>query len=238
VRKKVKAIFISDIHLGTRFAQDRKALSFLKRYSAETLYLVGDIIDGWALGSSWYWPKSHNDLLREIIGHRNVIYIPGNHDEFLKNYFGQYGNIKIVPSWRHVTAKNKIFLVTHGDDFDLVVKNAKWLSHVGDRGYDVILTINRAIGYFFRKLGIRWSLSAWIKHNVKQVVKYISSYEKVLAAEARRNGARGVICGHMHFPEMRTIKGIRYINCGDFVESNTGVIEELNGKIKIIQILD
>lgn len=235
MRKKCRAVFISDIHLGSPYSQDKAACVFLKGYAPETLYLVGDIIDGWALKSNWHWPLSHTALIREILGHKQVIYLVGNHNEFLRSYVGNYGNLTLTERAIHEGADGKKYLVIHGDAYDLVIRNAKWLAHLGDWGYDMLLACNRWLSRILSRFGYQWSLSAWVKHNVKSVVNFLSSHHHAMIADARRAEALGVICGHLHHAEKKKIGDLLYLNCGDWVKSATAIIEEMDGTFKIIR---
>ena len=242
--RRFRTLFISDVHLGARGSQADKLLDFLRTHDADTIYLVGDIVDGWALKSNWYWPQSHNDfvqkMLRKARKGAKVIYIPGNHDEFLRNYYGtHFGGIDVVENAVHTGVDGKRFLVIHGDIFDLVVQNARWLAHLGDKAYDFAIQMNRFVNFFRRMFGVPyWSLSQWAKQKVKNAVNYIGAFESALAAEARRHGADGVICGHIHYAVIRDEHGIRYMNCGDWVESCTALVEHEDGRFEIIHWTD
>jgi len=235
-----RALFISDVHLGTRSCQADKLLDFLRQHEADTIYLVGDIVDGWALRSSWYWPQSHNDVVQKLLrqGRKGtrLVYIPGNHDEFLRGYYGtHFGGIEVVENAIHVSAAGKRLLVVHGDMFDLVVTQAKWLALLGDKAYEFALTANRLFNVLRRAFGAPyWSLSKWAKHKVKNAVNYIGAFEKALATEARHHNADGVICGHIHTAAIHDQFGLSYINCGDWVESCTAVVEHDNGEFELI----
>jgi UDP-2,3-diacylglucosamine pyrophosphatase LpxH len=238
---RFRTLFISDVHLGARGCQADRFLDFLKQHDADTMYLVGEIVDGWALKSSWYWPQAHNDVVQKLLrkarkGDR-IIYVPGNHDEFLRNYYGtHFGGIEVVEHTVHEGADGKRYLVIHGDIFDLVVQNARWLAHLGDRAYDFAIQMNRFVNVFLRIFGRPyWSLSQWAKLKVKNAVNYIGAFERTLAAEARRCGADGVICGHIHLAIIRDEHGIRYMNCGDWVESCTALAENSDGTFQIIR---
>ena len=244
-KRKVSAIFVSDLHLGTRSSQDQRFLDFLRAYDAKTLYLVGDLIDGWRLKrSGWYWPQGHNDVLQKLLRKARkgtkIIYIPGNHDEFLRNFLGlKFGGVKVVDRVVHTTVDGRRFLVLHGDQFDLVVRHAVWLASVGDVLYDVALWLNRQVNGIRRRLGFTyWSLSAWAKHRVKQAVNYMGRFEEVLVAEARREGVDGVVCGHIHHAAIEHYDGVTYLNSGDWVESCTALVEHLDGRFEIIRWLD
>lgn len=236
-----RTIFLSDIHLGTRGCQADKLLDFLERHEAETWYLVGDIVDGWRLRRGWHWPQEHNDVLHAILQKAHdgaeIIYVPGNHDEVARNYLGtHFGGIEVLEKADFLAADGRRFLVTHGDQFDAIVMNAKWLAHVGDRAYEFSLWLNRWVNKARRLYGGQyWSLSNWAKQQVKKAVNYISEYETVLADEARRGGYDGIVCGHIHSAAMRRVGEIDYINTGDWVESCTAVIETPEGQLKLIE---
>jgi UDP-2,3-diacylglucosamine pyrophosphatase LpxH len=238
--RRCRTLFISDVHLGTRGCQADRLLEFLRVYEADTVYLVGDIVDGWALKSNWYWPQSHNDVVQKLLrkGRKGcrVVYVPGNHDEFLRSYYGtHFGGIEVVENAIHEGADGRKYLVIHGDIFDLVVQHARWLAHLGDRAYDFAIQMNRFVNAFRRMFGVPyWSLSQWAKLKVKNAVNYIGAFEQTLANEARRYDADGVICGHIHFAAIRDDQGIRYLNCGDWVESCTAIVEHEDGRFEII----
>ncbi|MGZ3411703.1 MAG: UDP-2,3-diacylglucosamine diphosphatase [Xanthobacteraceae bacterium] len=238
--KRYRTLFISDIHLGARGSQAGKLLHFLRWHEADHIYLVGDIVDGWALRSGWYWPQSHNDvvqkLLRQARKGTRITYAPGNHDEFLREYYGtHFGGIEVVENAIHTGVDGRRYLVIHGDLFDLVVTQARWLALLGDKAYDTAIVVNRWFNLIRRRLGFPyWSLSQWAKLKVKNAVSYIGDYEKTLTAEAHRHGADGVICGHIHHAAIHDDFGLRYINCGDWVESCTAIVEHEDGRLEII----
>jgi UDP-2,3-diacylglucosamine pyrophosphatase LpxH len=238
--RRFRALFISDVHLGTKGCQAERLLDFLRYHDADTIYLVGDIVDGWQLKTNWYWPQQHNDvvqkLLRKARKGTRVVYVPGNHDEFLRGYYGtHFGGIDVTETAIHEAADGRRFLVIHGDHFDLVVTQARWLAHLGDKAYAAAIALNTIYNRLRRMLGFPyWSLSKWAKHKVKNAVNYIGEFEKTLAAEARRHGATGVICGHIHHAVMHDDFGVRYVNCGDWVESCTAVAEHADGRFEII----
>ena len=238
--RRYRALFISDVHLGTRGCQADRLLDFLRCHEADTVYLVGDIVDGWALQSGWYWPQSHNDVVQKLLrkGRKGtrMIYIPGNHDEFLRGYYGtHFGGIEVAANAIHETADGRRLLVVHGDMFDIIVTQARWLAHLGDKAYEFAITVNRIFNGLRRIYGAPyWSLSQWAKLKVKNAVNYIGAFEKALASEAHRHAADGVICGHIHFATMHDDFGVRYINCGDWVESCTAVAEHDDGRFEII----
>jgi UDP-2,3-diacylglucosamine pyrophosphatase LpxH len=237
---RYRAIFISDVHLGTRTSQVDALLGFLKHTEADVIYLVGDIIDGWRLKKSWYWPQNHNDvvqkLLRKARKGTRIVLVPGNHDEFLRDFQDSHlGGVEITDRIIHEGLNGKRYLVIHGDQFDAVVMHARWLALVGDWAYEVALFLNQRINVVRRRLGLTyWSFSAWAKHRVKKAVNFISAFEDTLAGEARRQSADGVICGHIHHAAIRDIAGVRYMNCGDWVESSTALVERQDGAFEII----
>jgi UDP-2,3-diacylglucosamine pyrophosphatase LpxH len=237
---KFRTLFISDVHLGARGCQAEQLLQFLRYHDAETIYLVGDIVDGWQLRSGWFWPQPHNDVVQKLLrkarkGSR-IIYLPGNHDEFLRDYYGtHFGGIEVVETAIHEAADTRRYLVVHGDVFDMVVKHARWLALLGDTAYDFAIFVNRYFNAVRRRLGFRyWSLSQWAKHKVKNAVNYIGAFEQTLAEEARRHRVDGVICGHIHHAVIHENFGIRYMNCGDWVESCTALAEHADGRFEII----
>jgi UDP-2,3-diacylglucosamine pyrophosphatase LpxH len=239
-QSSVRALFLSDLHLGTKGCKAEKLLDFLRCHDADVIYLIGDIIDGWQLKSSWYWPQSHNDvvqkLLRKARKGARIIYIPGNHDEFLRNFYGtHFGGIEVVESFIHDTADGRRFLVIHGDLFDVVIRHARWLALLGDKAYDLAISLNTSFNALRRALGLPyWSLSQWLKLKVKNAVNFIGEFERTLSTEALRHSVNGVICGHIHHAAIRQWNGLTYVNCGDWVESCTAVVEHFDGRIEII----
>jgi UDP-2,3-diacylglucosamine pyrophosphatase LpxH len=241
VRRHHRALFISDVHLGTRTAQAEALLDFLRENHADVIYLVGDIIDFWRVRRGAYWPQSHNDVLQKLLRRvrkgTRIIFIPGNHDEALRDYCGtRFGGIEIVQNALHQTASGKRYTVMHGDEFDVVVRTAKWLAFLGDRGYELALWLNNPLNFLRRHLGFGyWSLSAYLKNRVKQAVSFIGAYEDAVAAEAHRNGVDGIICGHIHQAADRQIGDVHYLNCGDWVESCTAIAEQMDGTMVLIK---
>ena len=235
-----RAIFLSDIHLGTKGCQSDRLLAFLKRHRCDDLYLVGDIIDGWRLRSTFYWPQAHNNVVRRLLtmvkrGAR-LTYVTGNHDEFLRSFSDlTLGRISIVNHAQHTTADGKRLLVVHGDQFDVITRYHRWLAFLGAIGYDLLLGLNRYLNLLRRKFGYGyWSLSAWIKHRVKQAVNYVGDFEQAVSYECRRRRFDGVVCGHIHRAEITDIDGIRYMNCGDWVESCTALAEDADGVFHVL----
>lgn len=240
-KRRHRAVFISDLHLGTPGCQAQALLDFLKEHTSDHLYLVGDIIDGWQLRRRWYWPQAHNDVVQKILrsarkGTR-VVYVPGNHDEFARQFAGHpFGGIELVEEAVHVTADGRRLWVVHGDYFDGVIQCAKWLAYVGDSLYELTLKLNRHLNSLRARLGLPyWSLSAYLKLKVKKAVNFISDFETAVAHEARRRGLQGVVCGHIHHAEMREIDGILYCNDGDWVESLTALVEDHEGRLEIVR---
>jgi len=239
--KQVRTLFLSDIHLGMKGCQADTLLDFMRHYEADTVYLVGDIVDGWSLKSAWYWPQAHNDvvqkLLRKARKGARILYIPGNHDEFFRDYYGtHFGGIEVLEDAVHVTADGKRYLVIHGDLFDLVIRHARWLALLGDKAYDVAIWLNTHFNAIRRAFGLTyWSLSQWAKLKVKNAVNFIGEFEQTLAAEAHRRGLDGVICGHIHHAVIRRQAGFVYVNCGDWIESCTAVVEHFDGALEIIR---
>ena len=235
-----RSLWISDIHLGTPGCQAEALLDFLKRTECETLYLVGDIIDGWQLRRGWYWPQAHNDvvqkLLRKVRKGTRVVFVPGNHDEFARKYLGHsFGGIEVVEECTHETADGRRLWVTHGDLFDGVIQCAKWLAYVGDSLYEFTLKLNRYLNHLRAKFGLPyWSLSRYLKLKVKRAVSYVSDFEAAVAREARKRGVHGVVCGHIHHAELREIDGMLYANDGDWVESLTALAEHPDGRLELI----
>ncbi len=239
--RRVRALFISDVHIGMRTIQLHRLLDFLKHHDAETIYLVGDIVDGWRLQKKWRWPDEYNELaqifLDKAANGTKIVYLPGNHDEFMRDYLGTYfGEIEFVDRAIHTSAQGQTYLVIHGDQFDVVVRHAKWLAHVGDWAYNFALNTNIFINWVRRRLGFSyWSLSAWAKHKVKNAVSIIGRFEEALVHEAKQSGVDGVICGHIHMATIHEKQGIQYINTGDWVESCTAIAETIEGEFELIK---
>ena len=239
-RLRFRTIWISDLHLGSSACQATRLLDFLRHTESKHLYLVGDIVDGWQLRRRWFWPQAHNDVvqkvLRKVRKGTAVTYICGNHDAFGR-HFGEisFGGIELRDEVIHVTADGRRLLVLHGDLFDGVVQYARWIAFVGDRLYLLALHINRWFNAVRARLGFPyWSLSQFLKHKVKNAVSYISDFETAVAQEARRRGVDGVVCGHIHKAEIRSIDGVLYCNDGDWVESLTALVEDDAGALSIV----
>jgi len=238
--KRFRTIWISDVHLGTTGCQAARLLEFLQATESETLYLVGDIIDGWQLRRRWYWDQTHNNVVQHVLKKAKkgteVIFVPGNHDEAIRQFIDlDFGGIRIRDELIHVTAQGKRMLVLHGDRFDGVIACAKWLAYVGDSLYTMVLKFNQVYNNWRARAGLPyWSLSQYLKLKVKNAVSYITSFEDALAAEARKKGVDGVICGHIHKPEIRDINGITYCNDGDWVESLSALVEDQEGDLRLV----
>ncbi|HTQ71566.1 MAG TPA: UDP-2,3-diacylglucosamine diphosphatase [Acidocella sp.] len=237
-----RSVFISDVHMGTRGCRAEFLADFLKHASCENLFLVGDIIDGWRLKRSWFWDKHHDEVLRLILkaarSGSNVVYVPGNHDEMLRKYISlgiEVCGVKLQMEAEHTTADGKRLLITHGDSFDSVVRHARILALLGDWAYTVALGANRYFNILRSKFGYPyWSLSAWLKLQVKEAVKAIDRFETALADDAKSRGFDGVVCGHIHHAEMRPVNGVMYLNDGDWVESCTALVEHFDGRLELV----
>jgi len=239
-RLKFRTIWISDVHLGTAGCNADLLLDFLKSVECETLYLVGDIIDMWRLRKGWYWPPRHNDVVRRILKMAkhgtHVVYVPGNHDEVLRDYVGlAFGDVTIADLAIHETADGRRLLVLHGDQFDGVVLYAKWLAFLGDNAYELLLRSNTLLNWVRRKFGLPyWSLSAYMKKRVKNAVQFIWRYEEIVAHAAVEAKVDGVVCGHIHSAEIKRFGDVTYYNDGDWVESCTALVEHSDGHIEIV----
>ncbi len=237
---RVRTVWISDLHLGTPGCQAEPLLDFLRTVQCDTLYLVGDIIDGWQLRRSWYWPQAHNDVVQKVLRKARkgtkVIFVPGNHDEFARKYVAHnFGGVDVVEECIHVTADGRRLWITHGDLFDGVIQCAKWLAYLGDAAYELALKMNRYLNSVRARVGLPyWSLSRYLKLKVKRAVSYVSDFEEAVAREARKRGVDGVVCGHIHHAEIRDISGILYCNDGDWVESLTALVEHPDGRLEIL----
>lgn len=237
--KHYRTGWISDVHLGTRGCQAEALLQFLREHEFETLYLVGDMIDIWSLRRGIYWPQTHNDVIQKLLraGRKGtrIIYIPGNHDEFVSGFLGDFGAVTIEPRAIHETADGRRLLVIHGHELDAVIQNIKWLAFVGSLGYDLLLRLNRPINALRRLLGHEyWSLSGCVKKGVKDAVSYIGKFEEEIVRFAAQEHVDGVVCGHIHSPSIRELDGTTYYNTGDWVESLSALVEDENGNIELI----
>jgi UDP-2,3-diacylglucosamine pyrophosphatase LpxH len=236
---RLRTVFVSDVHLGSKGCRADQLLEFLKSVEVDYLFLVGDIVDLWAMRKNFYWPQEHNNVLRTILGKAKggtrVIYVPGNHDEDLREFCGSvFGNLSIHREYLHWTIDGRRLLVMHGDEFDTVVKCSPWLARLGSTAYDLTLRLNHHFNTVRRLFGFPyWSLATYLKQRVKNAVQYIASFERAVAHAARRREVDGVVCGHIHRPAMREIDGVMYCNDGDWVESCSALVEDMNGRLAL-----
>jgi UDP-2,3-diacylglucosamine pyrophosphatase LpxH len=239
-KRKFRTVWISDVHLGTRGCNAAMLVDFLRAIECETLYLVGDIVDGWRLRKGWYWPDAHNEVVRRVLkmAHRGtrVVFVAGNHDEVLRDYAGlTFGGVELVLEAEHETADGRRLLITHGDSFDGVVLYARWLAFLGDKAYGLLLRANIGFNAVRRRFKLPyWSLSAYCKKRVKNAVQYVCSFEEAVAREASTRGYDGIVCGHIHCAEIREIGPVTYYNDGDWVESCTALVEDAAGVMSIL----
>jgi UDP-2,3-diacylglucosamine pyrophosphatase LpxH len=237
-----RTVFLSDVHLGSRYCQAATLSRFLKHLRCDRLYLVGDILDMWRLRQRWHWPGEHNNVVRRILNHTkhrtDVVFIPGNHDEGARQFLHmEFGGVRVLPYAIHHTADGRRLLVTHGDQYDLVVKHSRLLSMLGGAAYEYLIALNRRVNAARRMLGLPYrSLSKAIKLKVKRACTFISSFEEALMREAKDRGLDGVVCGHIHQPECREDGSIAYYNCGDWVEGTTAIVEHMDGTIELIDV--
>ena len=243
-RQRYRTIWISDIHLGTRGCNAKMLVDFLDSVDSDTMYLVGDIIDGWRLKRRFYWPAAHSDIVWRVMKRAKrgtrVIYIPGNHDEMFRQFTGlNFGGVEIRRKAIHETADGRKLLVLHGDEFDTIMLAHRWLAFVGDAAYSLLMRLNVVVNAVRQRMGLPyWSLSKIAKHKVKNAVEFISRFEEVVAHEAGTRGVDGVVCGHIHNAEMREIGGIQYYNDGDWVEGCTALVEHFDGRMEILHWAD
>lgn len=243
---KYKSIFISDVHLGTRFSKAKNLLNFFKHNECENLYLVGDIIDGWAIKRKFVWPQEHSNVIQKILkkakNGTKVTFITGNHDEFLRPFVPLFlgDNITVANELEYIALNGNKYHITHGDFFDSITMTKKWLAILGDYGYDLLLHLNNILNFIRKYFGINkyWSLSKYVKDNVKSSVSFITDFEEILSNFAKNKGYDGIICGHIHKAEIRYINNIEYLNCGDWVESCTALVETYEGEFEIISWLE
>ena len=239
-----RSVFISDLHLGTRGCRSDFLIDFLRRTDCDHLYLVGDVVDGWRLKKSWYWHEEFDTVVRMILDKAEagtrVTYIPGNHDEVFRQWLGlEVAGVKLMREAVHEAADGRKYLIIHGDEFDGVIRYAKFLALLGDWAYDFAIWLNRGIARVRRAMGLPyWSFSAWSKQKVKRAVNFISAFEQAVAADARRNNVDIVLCGHIHRPAVQQMDDILYINTGDWVESNSAVVEHPDGRLELIRWTD
>ncbi len=237
----LRSIFISDIHLGTRACQAGQLLDFLREHDAENLFLIGDIIDFWAMRRAIHWSTLHNTVVQKLLrrarhGER-IVLIPGNHDEALREYVNTvFGDIELLHEHVHETAGGKRLLLTHGDDYDQVTRHHRWVALLGDRAYDLLVMFNGWLSWIRRKLGIPgyWSLAGYAKRRVKTALQFIFDFESSIIHAVRQRGLDGVICGHIHYAALREVDGLVYANCGDWVDSCTAIVEHLDGRLELV----
>jgi UDP-2,3-diacylglucosamine pyrophosphatase LpxH len=238
---RLRSIFLSDVHLGSRDCRARELLDFLSGVETDYLFLVGDIVDFWSLRRSFHWPQEHNDVLRMVLAKARegtqVIYVPGNHDEDIREFCGsQFGNLKIRRKYVHSTADGRELLVMHGDEFDTAVKCSRWLARFGATAYELMMRINRGVNLCRRAFGMPyWSLATYVKQRLGNAVRYVAAFETAAAQAARSRNLDGIICGHIHRPGVREIEGILYCNDGDWVESCTALVESMSGQLSLWQ---
>jgi UDP-2,3-diacylglucosamine pyrophosphatase LpxH len=235
-----RTAWISDVHLGTRASNVAALLQFLRDYDCDKLYIVGDLIDVWQLRRGIFWPQQQNDVIQKILRKARkgvpIVYIPGNHDEFVSSFCGSYGNISIQKHAVHKTAAGQRILIIHGHELDTVVQNVRWLAFAGDVGYQFLLSLNPAINFFRRRFGLGyWSLSAYAKKRVKDAVNFIGEFEKAVVRYAERFSVDAVLCGHIHSASISQFGRVTYYNCGDWVESCTALIERYDGMIELVK---
>ena len=239
-RRRYRTIWVSDVHLGTRGCNAEMLIDFLDSTDSETMYLVGDIIDGWRMKKRFYWPSEHNDVVWRILKRAKrgtrIVYIPGNHDEMFRQFTGlDFGGVEIRRKAIHETADGRKLLVLHGDEFDAIMLSVRWLAYLGDAAYTAMMALNRWVNAARQRLGMPyWSLSKHAKHKVKNAVEFISRFEEIVAEEAGRRGVDGVVCGHIHTAEIRNIEGVEYYNDGDWVEGCTALVEHFDGRMEIL----
>src|ERR1044072_7926954 len=243
-RQRYRTIWISDVHLGTRLCNADKLIDFLDHVDSDTMYLVGDIVDGWRLKKKFYWPAAHNDVVWRILKRARpgarIVYIPGNHDEIFRQFAGlNFGGVEIRRSAVHQTADGRRLLVLRGDEFDAVMLSHRWLAYLGDAAYELTMALNRGLNHARRWLGLPyWSLSKYAKSKVKNAVAFITRFEEVVAREAGARGVDGVVAGHIHAADIRTINGIAYYNDGDWVEGCTALVEHDDGRMEVLHWAD
>lgn len=239
---QVRSVFLSDIHLGTRGCQADRLLDFLREHESEYLYLIGDIIDFWAMSRSIHWTPSQNTVVQKILRRArhgsHVFFIPGNHDEALREYVdSSFGNIRLVHDHIHHAADGRRYLLLHGDEFDQVTRYHRWVAVLGDVSYNVLVRINIWLSWVRRHLRLSgyWSLAGYAKRKVKRAVSFIYDFEESVVHEVRQRGVDGVICGHIHSATIKEIDGLLYVNCGDWVDSCTAIVEHFDGQMQLIE---
>ncbi|MFO0944570.1 MAG: UDP-2,3-diacylglucosamine diphosphatase [Planctomycetota bacterium] len=237
--RTVRSVFVSDLHLGCRYANAAAFLEFLRGHQPEYLYLVGDMFDGWKLRKRWYWNETYSRIIDHVLQlsrqGTKVCYTPGNHDEFLRGFEAKFGGIEIKDEFIHTTASQRKLLVIHGDRFDHVESNAKWLSCAGDVAYTVLLKANQGFNHVRSRLGMEyWSISSCIKQKVKILTSLVSDFENLIVRYATAKGCSGIVCGHSHTPRIKQLDGFTYFNTGDWVESCTALVEYHDGELELL----
>lgn len=240
--RQVRSIFLSDIHLGTRGCQAERLLDFLRHHEAEHLFLIGDIVDFWAMSRGIHWTTTQNTVVQKVLraarkGTR-VVFVPGNHDEALREYVGiTFGDIQLEHDWVHQAADGRRYLLLHGDEYDQVTRYHRWVAVIGDVAYNALVRINGWLSWARRRLGISgyWSLAGYAKRKVKTAVSFIFDFEDSVIHGARERGVDGVICGHIHWAALREVDGLTYVNCGDWVDSCTAIVEHLDGRLELVE---
>jgi UDP-2,3-diacylglucosamine pyrophosphatase LpxH len=241
--QRVRAIFLSDLHLGTRACQAERLLDFLKAYESDYVFLVGDILDFWAMRSRGvYWSAAQNTVLQKLLKRARhdvrIVFIPGNHDEAAREHVGtSFGNIRVARDYVHVAADAKRYLLVHGDEFDQVTRYHRWIAVLGDHTYAALVRLNFALSWLRRTLGVPgyWSLAGYAKRRVKTALDFVFGFEEAVARHAKERGVDGVICGHIHVAAIRDVHGIRYVNCGDWVDSCTAIVEHVDGRLELVK---
>ena len=238
----VRSIFVSDVHLGTRACQADRLLGFLRLYDAQNLFLLGDIIDFWAMNRSIVWSEAQNTVVQKVLRRarrgENVVFVPGNHDEALREYSEtSFGGIRVLERCTHIAADGRRYLLIHGDDFDQVTRYHRWVARLGDAAYDALVRANASLSSVRRTLRIPgyWSLAGYAKHKMKSAIDFIFDFEDSVVRYAKQQGYDGVICGHVHCAAHKVVDGVTYINCGDWVDSCTGIVEHLDGRMEVIR---
>ena len=239
--RRVRSIFLSDIHLGTRACQAERLLDFLRAYEAEHVYLLGDIIDFWSLNRGIYWPSLHNTFVQKMLKRARhevkVVLVPGNHDEALREYAGsEFGDIRVVHEAVHTAADGRRYFLMHGDEFDQITRYHRWVALLGDIAYSLLLRLNGLLSWVRRKLRLSgyWSLAGYAKRRVKGALEFVYGFEESVAHHVRQMGLDGVICGHIHSAAIKDLGGITYINCGDWVDSCTAIVEHEDGRMELV----
>lgn len=237
----VRSIFLSDIHLGTRACQAERLLDFLRVHQSEHLFLIGDIVDFWAMARGIHWTPAQNTVVQKLLRRarhgEQVVFIPGNHDEALRGYAGiAFGDIQVAPEWEHRTADGRRFLLVHGDEFDQVTRHHRWVALLGDMSYNLLVRLNITLSRIRRSFGWagHWSLAGYAKRRIKTALEFIFSFEDSVARHARSRDFDGVICGHIHWAGIKEVDGVQYVNCGDWVDSCTAIVEHLDGRLEVI----